>query len=405
MSRLIEKFIRYVKIDTQSDFTSNTVPSTMKQKDLSRLLVSELKEMGLEAHLDDFGYVYTKLESNLDYEVTPIGFIAHVDTSPDAPGANVNPKIIKKYDGGDIVLNENITMNPENSEALNHVIGEDIIVTDGTTLLGADDKAGVAEIMEMLHLLTDDKTIKHGDIYVCFTPDEEIGRGADHFNYEWFKADFAYTLDGSEVGGIEYENFNAASANLKFEGISIHPGSSKNQMVNSTHLAFEFHSLLPTFLNPRYTELYEGFNHLSEISGGVEETNMHYIIRNHSMELFNEQKEDFRKIAKYLNEKYGYNAVTLEITDSYFNMYEVIKDNMHIVELAKNAITNVGLTPKTLPIRGGTDGARLTFEGLPCPNLGTGAFNFHGRMEFASINQMEKAVKVILEIIRLTTIK
>ena len=405
MSRLIEKFIRYVKIDTQSDFTSNTVPSTMKQKDLSRLLVSELKEMGLEAHLDEFGYVYTKLESNLDYEVTPIGFIAHVDTSPDAPGANVNPKIIKKYDGGDIVLNENITMNPENSEALNHVIGEDIIVTDGTTLLGADDKAGVAEIMEMLHLLTDDKTIKHGDIYVCFTPDEEIGRGADHFNYEWFKADFAYTLDGSEVGGIEYENFNAASANLKFEGISIHPGSSKNQMVNSTHLAFEFHSLLPTFLNPRYTELYEGFNHLSEISGGVEETNMHYIIRNHSMELFNEQKEDFRKIAKYLNEKYGYNAVTLEITDSYFNMYEVIKDNMHIVELAKNAITNVGLTPKTLPIRGGTDGARLTFEGLPCPNLGTGAFNFHGRMEFASINQMEKAVKVILEIIRLTTIK
>lgn len=405
MTRLTKRFIDYVKIDTQSDPNSNTVPSTMKQKDLSKLLVKELVEMGYEAFLDELGYVYTKIPSNVTHDVTPIGFIAHVDTSPDAPGNNVNPRIIKNYDGSDIKLNENITMNAANSPALTKVIGDDIIVTDGNTLLGADDKAGVAEIMELAHLLSEDKSIKHGDIFICFTPDEEIGRGANHFNYEYFKADFAYTLDGSEVGEIEYENFNAAGASIKFIGKSIHPGSAKNQLINSMHLAFEFHSLLPEFLNPAYTEGYEGFNHLSEINGEVEETNVHYIIRNHNMEIFNEQKESFNNIKNYMNTKYGYNAVELNINDSYFNMYEVIKDNMHIVELAKTAISNVGLTPITNAIRGGTDGARLTFEGLPCPNLGTGSFNFHGRMEFSSINQMAKAVDVCLEIINVITNK
>lgn len=397
MNRLVKRFIEYVKIDTQSDPKSFTIPSTMKQKDLSNLLVKELISMGYDAFIDDKGYVYAKVSGNVKNSYA-IGFLAHVDTSFDAPGKNVRPQLIKRYDGKPIVLNKDITMTPENSPALKKVIGDDLITTDGTTLLGADDKAGVAIIMEFMEFLSENKDFKHGDIYICFTPDEEIGRGADYFNYDYFKADFAYTLDGSEVGEIEYENFNAASAYLTFTGISIHPGDSKGQMVNSQHLAFEFHQLLPTFLNPAYTEKYEGFNHLSEISGSVEETKMHYIIRNHNMALFNKQKEDFLKAADYLNLKYGYEAVKLEITDSYFNMYEIIKDHPHIIEIAEKAIKNVGLTPITNPIRGGTDGARLTYGGLLTPNLGTGSFNFHGRMEFVSINQMEKALEVVKEI-------
>lgn len=404
MERLVERFLRYVKIDTQSDPYSNTVPSTMKQKDLSNLLVKELKELGVNAFIDELGYVYAKLDSNVSYDVTKIGFVAHVDTSPDAPGANVNPKIIKNYDGADIKLNDYITMNALNSPALTKVIGQDIIVTDGNTLLGADDKAGVAEIMELVTLLVE-KKLPHGDIFICFTPDEEIGRGADHFNYDFFKADFAYTLDGSQVGEIEYENFNAASANLTFTGKSIHPGSAKQQMINSMHLAFEFNQMLPVFLNPAYTEGYEGFYHLSEINGEVEETKMHYIIRNHDKKLFNDQKETLETIKNYLNNKYKYEAVKLVISDSYYNMYDIIKDHMHIVEVAKKAIINNDIEPITTPIRGGTDGARLTYDGLPCPNLGTGSYNFHGRMEFASINQMQKAVNIALEIVNLITKK
>lgn len=405
MIRLIENFIKYVKIDTQSDPLSNTIPSTSKQKDLSKLLVQQLKEIGYEAFLDDKGYVYSKINKNVDYDVTPIGFVAHVDTSFDAPGANVKPRIIKNYDGSDIKLNEYITMNPNNSPALNLVIGDDIIVTDGNTLLGADDKAGVAEIMELAYILSENKDIKHGDIYICFTPDEEIGRGADHFDHDFFKADFAYTLDGSQVGEIEYENFNAASANLVFTGKSIHPGSAKEQMVNASLVAFEFHQMLPVFLNPAYTEKYEGFNHLTNITGSTEEANVQYIIRNHNKKLFEQQKNTFIEIENYLNNKYGYDVVKLTLTDSYYNMYEVIKDNMHIVDIAKEAIEKVGLIPITNPIRGGTDGARLTFDGLPCPNLGTGGFNYHGRMEFASINQMEKAVEVALEIVKIVAKK
>ncbi len=399
MNTLIERFLRYVAIDTQSDHESETFPSTEKQKDLSKLLVEELKEFGLDAFLDKDGYVYTKIEKNVEGKKA-IGFIAHVDTSPDAPGKGVNPRIIKNYDGSKIQLNKDLSMHPEQFPSLTRVIGQDIIVTDGNTLLGADDKCGVAEIMELAKYFTTHKEEKHGDIYICFTPDEEIGNGANRFDFDYFKADFAYTADGSEVGGIEYENFNAATVNLNFTGKSIHPGSAKNKLVHAVHIAMEFHQLLPVFLNPAYTENYEGFNHLTQIQGLVEQAHSQYIVRNHDKALFKQQKDEFLKIAKYLNEKYGYNAVAVDVKDSYYNMYDIIKDHMEVIELAKQAVVNCGLEPKIEPIRGGTDGARLTYDGLICPNLGTGGYQFHGRLEFASINQMEKAVEIYKEIIR-----
>jgi len=404
MDRLIERFLRYVKVDTQSDHETGTHPSTEKQKDLSKILVKELKDLGLDAFLDDFGYVYTKIDKNIE-GAPAIGFVAHVDTSPDAPGKNVNPRIIEKYDGSIIQLNDKLSMDPSKYPSLSRVIGEDIIVTDGNTLLGADDKCGVAEIMELVEYFVANPNEKHGDIYVCFTPDEEIGEGADHFNYDWFKADFAYTADGDEVGGIEYENFNAATAKIDFIGKSIHPGSAKNKMINALHLAFEFHSMLPVFLNPAITEKYEGFNHLTGLKGEVEKAHANYIIRNHDMEKFKEQKNEFQLIAKFMNDKYGYECVELNITDSYFNMYEVIKDHMYVVDLALLAVKNVGLTPFTKAIRGGTDGARLTYEGLICPNIGTGGFQFHGRMEFCSIDQMRKAVQILIEIVKISARK
>lgn len=395
---VLTRFLNYVSIDTQSDPTSNVCPSTEKQKDLGHLLVKELKELGLNGFMDQHGYVYAKIDSNLDYEVDAIGFVAHMDTSFDAPGKNVKPRIIKNYDGSTIVLNDKLSMDKKDFSVLNRVIGEDIIVTDGNTLLGADDKAGVAEIMQLCEFITSNADFKHGDVYIGFTPDEEIGRGADLFDLEFFKAKYAYTADGSEVGGIEYENFNAATADISFVGKSIHPGSAKLKLVNAMHIAFEFNQQLPVFLNPAYTEGYEGFNHLSFMSGSVESAKLSYIIRNHDKEKFENQKVDFQKITAYLNEKYGYEAVSLEITDSYFNMYEVLKEDMSPVEVAKTAISNVGVVPYSLAIRGGTDGARLTFMGLPCPNLGTGGYNFHGRYEFASITQMEKAVEILKEI-------
>lgn len=400
MDRLVERFLRYVKIDTQSDHKSGTHPSTEKQKDLSRLLVKELKEIGLDGFMDDFGYVYAKLEKNVE-NAKAIGLIAHVDTSPDAPGKNVNPRIIQNYDGGLIKLNESLSMEPKHFPSLKKVIGEDIIVTDGHTLLGADDKCGVAEIMETITYFVEHPEVKHGDIYICFTPDEEIGEGADHFNYDWFKADFAYTADGDEVGGIEFENFNACSANLTFIGKSIHPGSAKEKLVNAMHIAMAFHNMLPTFENPAYTEGYEGFNHLTEIHGQVEKATTHYIIRNHDMEKFKVQKSNFESITKYLNHAYGYEAVSLTLKDTYYNMYEIIKDHMYIIDLAEKAIQNAGVTPFFKAIRGGTDGARLTYEGLLCPNIGTGGYQFHGRYEFASIHQMRKAVQIFIEIIKL----
>lgn len=400
MERLIERFIRYVKVDTQSDHHTKTHPSTEKQKNLSKILVEELNSIGVHAFLDDYGYVYAKIDKNIE-GAPAIGLVAHVDTSPDAPGKDVNPRIIKNYDGGLIKLNETLSMEPKGFPSLSRVIGEDIIVTDGNTLLGADDKCGVAEIMEVAEYYIAHPEVKHGDIYISFTPDEEIGEGADHFNYEWFKADFAYTADGDEVGGIEYENFNAAAADLNFVGKSIHPGSAKNKMINALHLAIEFHELLPTFKNPAYTEGYEGFNHITELKGAVEHAHAHYIIRNHDMAKFKTQKAEFEMIVSYMNQKYGYEAVKLTLKDTYYNMYEIIKNHMHVIDLAKQAITNTGVAPFFKAIRGGTDGARLTYEGLICPNIGTGGYQFHGRYEFASINQMKKAVNILIEIIRL----
>lgn len=405
MERLLKNFIEYVKIDTQSDPNSDTVPSTMKQKDLSKLLVSQLKDLNIEAFLDEYGYVYAKIEKNLDENIPGIGFIAHVDTSFDAPGYPVNPKIIKNYDGSEIVLNEHLKMDVKSFDVLKGVVGHDLIVTDGNTLLGADDKAGVAEIMEIAYILFENPSIKHGDIYICFTPDEEIGRGANYFNYDWFKADFAYTLDGSKVGGVEYENFNAASAIINFTGISIHPGSAKGKMINAVHLAYEFHSLLPKNMTPSLTEGYEGFNHLTNINGSVEEANANYIIRNHDKVLFNLQKEEFVLIKNKLNQKYGYEAVKLELIDSYYNMANIVNENYHIIELANEATIKAGIKPFSEPIRGGTDGARLTYEGLICPNLGTGGYNYHGRYEFASYDEMKKAVEIVLNIINLHTNK
>jgi tripeptide aminopeptidase len=400
MDRLVERFLRYVKVDTQSDHNTKTHPSTKKQMDLSRILVLELKQIGLDAFLDDYGYVYTKIEKNTEHKKA-IGFIAHVDTSPDAPGYNVNPRIISKYDGSQIVLNDKYSMEPTKYPSLSKVIGDDLIVTDGNTLLGADDKLGVAIIMELCEYFQSNKEVLHGDIYICFTPDEEIGEGADHFNYDYFKADFAYTLDGSEVGGVEFENFNAATAMLEFIGNSIHPGSAKNKMINALHLAMEFHDLLPKFKNPAFTEKYEGFNHLTNLKGEVEVAHAKYIIRNHSMDLFNKQKQEMIEIKEFMNQRYGYQAVKLDIEDSYFNMYEIIKDHMEIIDLAVLATKNCGATPFFEAIRGGTDGARLTYEGLLCPNLGTGGYHFHGRLEFASINQMKKALEIAIEIAKL----
>ena len=399
MTRLTARFLRYVKIDTQSNPYIDSTPSTEKQKDLSKLLVEELHQMGYQdAYLDDLGYTYLKIEKNKK-GITPIGFVSHVDTSFDAPGHPVNPRVIENYQGDVIKLNDSLDMHPKQFPSLNHVIGDDIIVTDGNTLLGADDKCGVAEMMELAEILKENPNIKHGDIYLCFTPDEEIGRGADHFNYDFFKASYAYTMDGSRVGEIEYENFNAAHAWVRFIGKSIHPGASKNKMINASHLAFEFHQLLPKALDPSLTEGYEGFNHLTDIKSTVDHGESIYIIRNHDMTLFERQKETFQLIVAFLNQKYGYEAVQLTLKDTYYNMAEKIKPRIEIIEKAMDAIKRCGLTPITSPIRGGTDGARLTYEGLLCPNLGTGGYQFHGRYEFASIQQMEKALEIMLDII------
>lgn len=396
---IVKRFIRYAKIDTESDPNSKSVPSTEKQKKLANLLLEELTEIGVEAFVDEYSYVYGKIKGTKKTK-NSVGFIAHLDTSSDAPGKNVKPRIIENYDGSTIILNQDYQMSPKTFSVLNDVIGNDIIVTDGNTLLGADDKAGIAIIVDFCQQLLKNN-FEYGDIYLAFTPDEEIGRGADYFNLDFFKADFAYTLDGSKVGGIDYENFNAASAWVKFNGRSIHPGSAKLKLINAMHLAFEFHSLLPVFKNPAFTENREGFNHLTNMSGSVEEAFLSYIIRNHDKEKFLVQQKEFETIKDYLNNKYGYQAVEMKIEISYLNMYEILKLDLKPIEIAKQAIKNAGITPFTTAIRGGTDGARLTYMGLPCPNLGTGGYNFHGRYEFLSINQMKKAGEILFEIIKL----
>jgi len=396
---ILNKFLRYVKIDTQSNPYSKTSPSTEKQKELSLLLVKELKEMGLDAFMCKDGYVYSKIPKNTDNAPYNIGFIAHVDTSFDAPGANVNPRIIKNYDGGTIVLNDFYQMSPQEFPNLLEVIGDDLVVTDGNTLLGADDKAGVAEIMQAAQEIISDKNLLHGDIYIAFTPDEGIGRGTDHFDLNFFKPDFAYTFDGGRVGSIESENFNAAAANVIITGKSIHPGTAKDKMINANKVAMEFNSLLPNEA-PENTSGYEGFYHLSASKGSVESATLEYIIRDFDWDNFQKRKKVFETIKNKLNKKYNYQAVEVKIRDQYFNMALKLKDKEYILEIAKNAILKAGISPIFQPIRGGTDGAMLTYKGLPTPNLGMGGYNYHGRYEYASINQMEKAVVIIKNIVR-----
>ncbi len=402
---VIEKFLRYVKIDTQSDDTTGTSPSTMKQHDLAKLLVSELKEIGAsdiiydEAHC----YVYATIPSNInDGKDRPaIGFISHMDTSDEVSGKNVKPRIVEKYDGKDIVLNdkEKVILSPVDFPELSNHVGEDLIVTDGTTLLGADDKAGVAEIMTMAEILLTNPDLPHGEIKIAFTPDEEIGAGTAFFDVAKFGAKYAYTVDGGKLGDLEYENFNAASGKITVHGRSVHPGDAKNKMINAALICYEFHALLPVFMNPMYTEGREGFFHLTEVNGGTETATASYIIRDHDEKLFAQKKELFVNAAEYLNKKYGEGVVEVTVTDQYRNMIEKIRPHMHLIDNAKKAMTDLGVTPLEFPIRGGTDGASLSYMGLPCPNLCTGGYNYHGKYEYASIQEMRKVVDILLGIV------
>jgi len=401
MDTLVERFLKYVSFDTQSDENSETCPSTGKQYEFGKYLVEELHKIGLsDAEIDQNGYVYATLEGNIDKKVPIIGFIAHMDTSPDMTGSSVKPRIIENYDGNDIVLNseKNIVMPVSTFPNLLTVKGHDLIVTDGTTLLGADDKAGIAEIVTAVEYLIKHPEIKHGTIKIAFTPDEEIGRGVDLFNVDRFGADFAYTIDGDVEGCIEYENFNAASAKITINGVNVHPGSSKNKMKNSLLIAMELNNMLPQAETPSHTEKYEGFFHLNNMEGTVEKTTLNYIIRDHDKVMFGKRKELMEKIAEFLNYKYGAGTVVLELKDQYYNMREKIEPVMHIIDLAKEAMEQVGVKPFVSPIRGGTDGARLSYMGIPTPNLFTGGQNYHGKFEFVSINSMRKAVEVIVKI-------
>lgn len=398
MDRIVERFIKYIGIDTKSDENSNTCPSTKGQLELGAILVEELKELGLEdAKQDEHGYIYATLKSNIDKKVPTIGFISHLDTSPDLDGKCVNPNIFI-YEGGDIKLNEQYSIREKEFPYLKELVGKELITTDGTTLLGADDKAGIAAIMDAMEYLINHPEIKHGDIKIGFTPDEEIGRGADKFDVEGFNADFAYTVDGGPVGELEYENFNAASVKIEIQGQNVHPGTAKGIMVNSLRVAMEIENMLPVNEKPEYTEGYEGFYLLDDINGSVDYTKMNYIIRDHSMEKFQQKKSHIKKIVDFLNDKYG-NIITIEIEDSYYNMREKIEPHMEIVELAKKSMIDLGIEPNIKPIRGGTDGARLSYMGLPCPNLFTGGYNFHGRYEFIPVESMKLASQLIVKII------
>lgn len=396
-----QRFLEYVKVDTTSNPKSKTHPSSPGQIKLGKMLVAEMKQIGIaNPRIDQYGYVYGLIPANTKKKLPTIGFIAHLDTSKDMSGANINPRIIENYNGENVELNENCILDVDVFPFLKDLKGRSLIVTDGTTLLGADNKAGVAEIMTLAEILLTNPNIEHGEIKIAFTPDEEIGKGTMFFDLENFQCDYAYTVDGGEEGSIEYENFNAASATVTINGVNIHPGDAKGKMVNSIEIGYEFHQLLPQFLKPAFTENYEGFNHLHEISGNVEKTILSYLIRNHDLKLFNKQKQDFLTISNFINQKYGPNTCEVEIEDTYYNMYEYIKEKFEIVELAERAIKNVGLTPIVKPIRGGTDGAMLTSKGLPCPNLGTGGYNFHGRFECITIEGMDTAVAILLEIVR-----
>jgi len=404
MTTLLERFLRYTKIDTQSQHDAESYPSTAKQLDLARLLEKELRELGMsEVELDQYGYVTATLPANIDHDCPVVGFIAHMDTSPDASGENVKARVIENYDGKDIVLNEaeNIILSPDVFPALLKYKGESIVVTDGTTLLGADDKAGIAAIMDAMRYLIANPDIKHGHIRVGFTPDEEVGAGVAYFDVQKFGADFAYTIDGGEKGELEYESFNAASARLKFKGISVHPGTAKGVMRNANLVAMEFQSLMPLFDRPEHTEKREGFIHLTQMSGLTEAAQLDYIIRDHDKTLFEAKKQIVRNAAAYLQSKYGDDVLELEIKDQYFNMGEVLKEHPEVVELARQAYRAEGIEPIEIPIRGGTDGSRLSFMGLPTPNVFYGGHNAHGPLEFLSVTGLEKSRDVIVRIAQL----
>lgn len=401
--KVTERFIKYVKFDTESNTETGVTPSTPGQMVLAKELKKELEDLGLQdVSLDERGYIMAVLPANISKEVPAIGFVAHMDTSPDLTGKNINPRIVEKYDGKDIVLNKelNIVLSPiDFPEMLRHV-GRDLIVTDGTTLLGADDKAGIAEIMTAMEYLIAHPEIKHGKICVGFTPDEEIGAGADYFDVKKFGAEWAYTMDGGDIGELEFENFNAAGAKVSIQGRSVHPGSAKNKMVNALVIANKLVSLLPANERPEHTEVYEGFTHLVGMSGSVDAASVSFIIRDHDRTLFEKKKQQMTEVVEYINKQYP-NSCTLVMEDQYYNMREKVEPVMHIVDYAFKAMEAVGVTPDVKPIRGGTDGARLSFMGLPCPNIFAGGLNFHGRYEFVPVQSMEKATEVIVKIAEL----
>lgn len=401
---IVDRFLDYVSWDTQSDDMTNMTPSTPGQMDFAIHLKEILEEMKLsDISLDDNGYLMATLPGNItDRKVPTVGFIAHVDTSPDMSGKHVRPRIVKDYDGGDIMLNEKLDMvlSPKDFPELEHYKGQDLIVTDGTTLLGADDKAGIAEIITAVSYLQEHPEIKHGDIRIAFNPDEEIGLGAHKFDVEHFGADFAYTMDGGEIGELEYENFNAAIAKVTFKGRNVHPGYAKHKMLNSMRVANQFIIMLPRWETPEHTEGYEGFYHLTSISGSVEETVLTYIIRDHDRDRFERRKKELEHLARKINNEFP-GCASIDIKDQYYNMREKVEPVMYIVDIAKEAMIAADVTPRVVPIRGGTDGAQLSFKGLPCPNIFAGGLNFHGKYEFLPIQSMEKAAQVVVEIARL----
>ena len=400
---LVERFLNYTRFDTQSSEESQSVPSTAKQLVFAEYLKKELEAEGLsDVEMDAQGYIYATLKGNTTKEVPTIGFISHYDTSPDCSGADIKPRIVRGYDGGDIMLSEGIVSSPEKFPELKAHVGEDLIVTDGHTLLGADDKAGIAEIVQAMCYLRDHPEIEHGDIRVGFNPDEEIGMGAHHFDVAKFGCQWGYTIDGGDLGELEYENFNAASAKIRIKGISVHPGYAKGKMVNANLLAAEFTSLLPADETPETTEGYEGFYHLLGIKSGIEEAQLSYIIRDHDRQRFEERKTFVVSCVEAMNKKYGAGTVVAEIKDQYYNMKEKIDEQMHVIDIVEQAMRDSGVVPRVQPIRGGTDGAQLSFKGLPCPNIFAGGVNFHGPYEFVSIQVMEKAVEVIVRICKQT---
>ena len=403
MEKLLNRFLRYVSVDTQSNEESDTQPSAAKEWDLLKMLRDELAALDIDVTLDDYGYVMASIPSNINKEVPAVGFIAHVDTAPDASGADIKPQIVENYNGGAIALNgvPGLELKPSEFPEMLHYIGQTLITTDGTTLLGADDKAGVAEIMNAVQYIVEHPEFKHGPIRIGFTPDEEIGRGVVKFDVKRFGADYAYTMDGGEIGELEFENFNAASAKIHIQGCNVHPGYAKGKMKNAILIGQEFNAMLPVMARPEYTEGYEGFFHLISFKGAAEEADFAYIIRDHNREKFEARKEMMSKVADFINAKYGEGTVKLDLKDQYYNMREQVEPHYHIIDKAVKAMEMAGVKAKIQPIRGGTDGANLSFKGLPCPNIFAGGLNFHGRLEYVPLESMEAASKVILNIVTL----